>query len=176
MILNNYWKYLAVMFNSNNLVQTEIIKNTGVRNTSGVSFGITAGSSYYTNYINELSVNLYPRKNTTVRVGTGDTAVTADDYDLANDVTNALSNVTNSQNLVVNDEGKLITTYLFSATNNTGNELTIKEVGIHKANIWGGSNGSEPKNSCFLARKILDNPITVPNGTSFTVNFVWEEN
>lgn len=175
MILNNYWKYLAVMYNSNNVVNEYGGQNTGVKNTSGTTFSITTGTSYSA-YYGQLNINLYPRKNTFVRVGTGDTAVTADDYNLDNDVTASLSNVANSQNIVVNDEGKLITTYIFSATNNTGNALTIKEVGIYKAGIWGGSNGSEPTNSCFFARKVLDNPIVVPTGSSFTVNFVWEEN
>lgn len=176
MILSNYHKYLTAIQDSTNSISENTVRYPGIKNTSGTAFGVTTGSQYFSSRVDEMNVNLITRKNTFVRVGTGDTAVTADDYNLDNDVTTSLSSVTNSQTISTDENGKLVITYIFSGVNNSGNALTIKEVGIYKSGIWGATNDTGNKNSCFFARKLLDTPIEVPNGTTLTLTFQWEEN
>lgn len=175
MILDNYWKYLAAVEDSRNNIATDTIRYPGIKNTSGTTFGVTTGAQYFSTRVDQMNHNLIVRSNTSIRVGTGDTEVTAGDYNLANDITASLSNVQNSQTITTNEEGKLITTYTLSATNNTANTITLKEVGIYKSSIWGATNDTGLTNNCFFARKLLDTPLEVPVGTSFTMTFNWSE-
>ena len=58
---------------------------------------------------------------------------------------------------------------MINATNNTSNSVTIKEVGITKT-LYNGS-----WLQVLLARKVLDTPITVAAGGSFTLPLQWIE-
>lgn len=175
MILNNYYKYLAAVGDTSNSINTDIIRYPGIKNVAGSTFGITVGSNYFSSRVNQMNINLNVRKNTFVRVGTGTTEVTKEDYNLANDVTTSFSSIQNTQTISTDENGKLVITYIFSGVNNSGNSITIIEAGIYKSSIWGATNETGLTNNAFFARKVLDEPITVPNGTTLTLTFQWEE-
>ena len=106
------------------------------------------------------------------RVGTGETAPTLTDYALATDVTASFSNFTVTVNTTYSN-GQEITTAVFTGNNNTGNAITIKEVGLYKPINSGGTASSYV--NTMLVREVLDTPIELAAGDGFNFAFTWDE-
>lgn len=115
--------------------------------------------------MNNSTTNAGFRKNGfTMFVGTGDTAVTADDYKLDTPVTLDVLNAS----CVHNSDNTTVITRTFQ--NNTGNDVVIKEKGIYvfasQSGNSGLSSGGVPV--VMIGRKVLDTPVTIPNGGAYT--------
>ena len=110
-------------------------------------------------------------------MGTGNTEVDADDYCLANDVSSSFSNLTASYNEVVSNDtdgipnAKIV--FSIAGVNSSADSITIKEIGLCK-NIIFYTAGNSQQNVLFV-RHILDTPITVAAGDSFTLPLQWIE-
>lgn len=164
MILNNYWNLFAY-------TSTHWMSNGGDVPIPIVPIN-NANHSVYSYYSDEDSPwkLRYPLS---ARVGTGTTAPTLSDYCLDNDVTSSISSYTVNSNTAYSNN-QLLTTITISGQNNTANPITITEIGITKyIRFNDGSHYYE--NQVLLVRELLDEPVEVPSGEGFTINFEWAE-
>jgi len=107
-----------------------------------------------------------------VVVGSGDTPVSIDDYNLASKIPNGTGAGQLSYGPVTMDAPmKTDSGYLFRVvrtfTNNSGGDITVKEVGLiayHK-HVDGAV-------YFLIARDVLASPVTVPNGSTLTVRYI----
>lgn len=159
MFTNNYWKMRAygenTVPNSNNYALISI----GVKNKSGSEFSnyVVSGNTSYPFYSTVWNYS----KGTRLIVGTGDTAATVDDVDLEASAMSSLSNV--SQTYICGaDDNKLQAVFSLSATNSTGADIIIKEIGL-ETDV---SDSNYNKVAILTAREVLSNPITIPAGGS----------
>lgn len=109
----------------------------------------------------------------TLFVGTGETPVTPDDYKLDNPLT---LNVLNAC-CIENEDKTITTTRIFQ--NITGNEVTIKEIGLYLFRSWASGNslysgGSTP--IVMIGRKVLETPITLADGECYTFSYTIDMN
>jgi len=101
--------------------------------------------------------------------GTGDTAVTINDYTLESQIIHGagagqLSHSIVTQIFVGVNGSNIETTHARTFTNNSGSEITVKEVGLYLrvrgvGTVWMG------------ARDILASPAAVPNSGTLTVTY-----
>jgi hypothetical protein len=174
MILNNYWNWKSYieknpMGNSGNTST-----NIGLINTSGTSaqFGNgSANNGYMSTHIG-LLYNWAIKRALSAVVGSSDTAVQATDYNLGNDITSSFSNVsvTTSTTADGNSEKTIVTV---SGANSTGSAIIIKEMGITAFAY--STQGTGSGNTVLLIRHVLDTPLTVANGQTFTLTLTWTE-
>ena len=97
-------------------------------------------------------------------VGTGDTPVTIDDYKLAAPI----SLQVNSHSCLQPTAGKIIVTRQF--TNNTEEAVTIKEIGLYLGSTK-RSYANEFVPFIMLGRKVLDSPVTLQVGDSYSFDY-----
>ena len=124
-----------------------------------------------------VGINYTLHKNLLPRLGTGDTEVNAEDYCLANDVTSSFSNLTATRSEVVSTDtdgipnAKIV--FAIAGVNSSADSITIKEIGLYKVITFYAS-GNSNQNILFV-RHVLDTPITVAAGDSFTLPLQWIE-
>ena len=102
-----------------------------------------------------------------VNVGFGDTAVDKDDYKLADD------NIVDSQLLTyisgaVSLSSPSIRTVVTTYRNDSGSSVTVKELGLVGKSY---NTASAANRNVMIARKVLDTPITVPNGVTMSFTY-----
>lgn len=111
----------------------------------------------------------YPATNGGCNVicGSGNTAPTIDDYCLETPF-KTLGVVSSVYKQLVENDVIIGTSYIKTLTNNTGAEITINEVGVVTTNSSSTVNDST---SILVERTVLESPITVPDGATFTITF-----
>lgn len=172
MILNNYWSFAAYVGTHNMTWMKYTDSVSGAKNTSGDTVTMIAGPNQNSGeWVEKASEDYALRKNLGAIVGAGTTEPTADDYALANDITNSISNFSCSVS-TANDGGKLSTVVTITGVNNTANSITISEIGIYK-NYYADSGFNFER--CLFIRHILDTPKTVASGSGFSLTFEWTE-
>lgn len=168
MILRNFWGFIGG-FLAQPLSYGQNKTITGCKNLSGANM-VCYTCAQNTSQIGPFIQNTVSWSKTAVIVGTGDTAVTALDYCLDNDVTSQLSNYSSVLSPSYGDTNDLFT-YTVSGENATGSDITIKEVGITKQ-----YNSAVTTYSEFLvAREVLDTPIVIHDGEAFSFTYVWKQ-
>ena len=179
MILNNYWNLASYMHSHNITFDNNVWQNLGVKNLSGSEITQIWANCSYSSSFAQFSVAC--AKNHSLRLeldallGTGTTTPEASDYCLDNDITNNIANLSVTSNTGADEDG-LKTIVTISGTNLTGNEITISEIGITKTIYYFDQQWTNVSSSkSLMARELLNNPITVPNGQGFTLTFEWLE-
>ena len=181
MILNNYWNikgftainsltYGAVGFGGEDLGLVDVDGNSAI-------FFCKVSSSYTyvdQNMVWNASKNFTNLYGLSVRVGSGNTVATAEDYALDDDVTSTISNFAFSANSAGTD-GKTVLTITISGTNATGADITISEIGITRRVITSNNNQALYDKEVMLVREVLNSPLTVEDGKGFSYTFKWEE-
>ena len=122
----------------------------------------------------------YMLSNIGLWIGSGNTEVTPDDWKLANDVTSSFSSISRSSNRsVINVDGvsKIQVTCTFNGVNNTSDPITIREIGMSKAYARESNQRiyvdmGEAYRTLYI-REVLDAPVTVPSGSTFTCTLTW---
>lgn len=180
MILNNYYKAYAY-FSSHHMNATASAYgwdqvNLGLVDTSGTAVGdLPIDCQNTPSYIEYVARNYSMKDDITVNVGEGDTEPTLNDYALEDDVTISLSNY--SVSISPSSESgmaKLVATV--TGINNTGESITIREVGVVKKFYYGTTSTSESAyKNVLLLRHVLDTPKEVANGEGFSLTFEWTE-
>lgn len=102
-----------------------------------------------------------------VNVGYGDTAVDKDDYKLADDNiidTQALTYVGGAVSLTSPSIRTVVTTY----RNDSGSPVVVKELGLIGKSY---NSASATNRNVMIARKVLDTPVTVPNGVAMSFTY-----
>lgn len=114
--------------------------------------------------------------STGVAIGSGDTAPTENDYTLETQITGI--SATQSFSTVVDAENeKYVLRYDYTITNDTGNDITIKEIGLFARFSTTGTKGSTPsssnsdKKSVMIDRTLLDTPVVIANGDAGIVRY-----
>lgn len=155
MITNNFKKMMAFyphIYDINdiyNLVNTSGNTVGNVLGSEDYGFVVSEGYSYGINATNV--TRDYWRYN--IFTGSGTTTPTASDYTLETPVLLTF----NSGSVSVAGTSRIITHTL---TNNTGSSVTINEVAL---------TATRPQSSRFmLDRTVLANPVTIPDGSSYT--------
>lgn len=98
----------------------------------------------------------------TMFVGTGNTAVTASDYKLDTPLTLDVL----SASCIQNSDGTVEVQRTFK--NNTGNDVVIKEKGLYVFSGKGTTTFNAPVPIVMIGRKVLDAPVTIPDGGVYT--------
>ena len=108
-----------------------------------------------------------------IYVGTGDTAPTANDYCLEQMITSGISASSSSITSGLDDSGNPFVQYLFTITNTTSSDITIKEVGYSQYLYVSNSlNGDAVNyNTLLLDRTVLTTPVTVPANDSAAIKY-----
>lgn len=137
--------------------------NLAVKNVSNSTFYISSGSSLN---MGNLGSSLQTTATSAgISVGSGDTAATDEDYNLASTITSGLSGtITNTHGM---DSDKPYVTYNVVLSNSTAADIVVKEIGA-KINIpcqsSAGATGSSSNKVCLIDRTVLSTPVTVPAG------------
>lgn len=119
-------------------------------------------------------LQLVPKINTRIVLGSGTTAPTLDDYLLEADLSSSITNF----NSTVNSSGVTggtSTIYTATGVNNSGSTFTINEIGVVKDGFFPGDGMGSQSISTLLLREVLSQGIEVPSGQGFTVTFEWTE-
>ena len=162
MILNNFKKTLIGSI----LSVTSTAMGSGSNPTDTVFVDGTVDnitqSNYWSNYqlgFNKISTtpeSMYSH----IGVGSGNTAPTADDYNLENELTSLTCTSASMSNT-----SEMSKQFTATFSNQTGEDVTVKEVG------WFVSSYYSTTKTKLFERTVLDTPVTIPNGESraFTV-------
>lgn len=100
-------------------------------------------------------------------VGSGNTAVTADDYKLDT----ALNLTVTAASCACNGDGKILVSRTFK--NTTGSDVTIKELGLY---LFAECAEGYEIPVIMLGRKVLSTPLVIPNGEQRTFEYVIDMN
>jgi hypothetical protein len=175
MITKNYKARVATL-----LQMTTNSSNPG-GGTGLLSVKDVGGTTRYINYCNN---NSFPYAiassvsfNTNVagiQVGTGSTAATEDDYKLETQITSGVRASSTTQTCGVDSSGNPYLEYLFTLTNTTSSDITVREIGyvqqFRLADTQGGSQSSTAR-YLLLDRTVLDTPVTVPANDSAAIKY-----
>ena len=115
-----------------------------------------------------------PLANLDAVVGTGSTAATKSDYQLVNDVTASLYNVSTAIDVTVDQDGIHVIVTI-SGTNTTGSSMTISEIGIYKKVFSQIYEVSTPTEKVLFIRHLLTSPKSVGNNETFSLTLEWVE-
>ena len=172
MLLRNYYNWLAMLTMGVTNTDTSTFGdghlNTKCYNgtiyassTSPSSTAIGIGRSVNTAITPACAAN-----NGSIIIGSGDTAVTFDDYALASIISSGWTKGTPIVGTpAYNSETKKWTnTISFVCTNSSGSTITIKEVGIVTYIYDYGASLSS-----LVYREVLATPVTITNGNSSTI-------
>lgn len=141
--------------------------------------GIDGSAAYASCY----SSNNFPYNVTTsvsfsssgagIRVGTGGTAASEDDYKLEAQITSGMSASSVTPTYNVDGSGNPYLEYLFTLTNNTSNDITVREIGyVQSLRVASTQGGKANTSSNFLFdRTVLDTPVTVPANDSAAIKY-----
>lgn len=161
---NNMKKLISYMFGTTANGTFRPILTSGEEYTSNTFSSVPYGQNSSTTTTSTIQDENANAGNATygkfgLLVGTGVTEPTVDDYKLANQVV-----LTHVSFQCTNSSGTLLPTVTHTMTNNTGSTLVITEIGLY----IGVYNGSKP---CLLGRKLLETPVTMENGQSYTFQY-----
>lgn len=142
-----------------------------VKSYMGNTFYVTPSTT--TSSLSFISSAITETSTSGVIVGSGNTTATENDYCLENQITGLTA--TNSNSIYYDaDNYRFIQRVEFTISNNTGNDVTIKEIGrvcsCNTSSTRGNTTSSNAK--CFLIdRTVLDAPVEIPNGESSVVRY-----
>ena len=172
MVLRNYW----IAFS--NLVckyDDSIGNKTSSENLytiAGGSYQILIGGNNDSQRIDTFKNAQLKTRNISFQFGSGTTAPSYTDYALETDITNSISNISFTTDSSASSEGAK-TTYIITGVNSSNSSITISEIGLCK-NFYTSYNRLLDV-PFMLVREVLDTPITVAAGDSFTLTFEWVE-
>lgn len=169
MILNNYWKWLNITQTTNgyNTDYNPPVYNIGLKNISGDTVPIspnTDNGGWETRNF----------ANATVRFGSGSGAITADDYAMSNDCTDDLGSINVSVTSAASEDG-ITRTMTITGLNNSGDDVTITEVGYAKIIQWHDRDSGMKTEYTLFSKTKLSEPLTLADGDSFLINLAWNE-
>ena len=146
----------------------------------------TAGgvTTYINGYAYSTSANLVGTAivdsgaNSTVGicVGTGNRAESAADYTLENQIV-GITGSTTAETVFDTTNSAYIRRHTITLTNNSGSDVTVKEVGLFRGFFSATSKGGDPSSAnnakvCVMVdRSVLANPVVIPNGESRAVQY-----
>lgn len=146
--------------------------------TAFTSFPNTNFTNFTTssNYQATARAIVNPFYNWSAVVGTGNATGSSSDYALDDDVTSDFIDTDTTASFTVDSDGHFVAIVTWSGTNNSGADITLKEIGVKM--ILGDktdsasntpSNSNITLRSVLIARMVLTNPVEIPDGTGGTI-------
>ena len=171
MLLRNYYNWLAMLAMGVSSTDTSTFGdghlNTKVLGGSLAAIKLTQYSEVV-GFGNSISTSIVGSDTTSnaIIIGSGDTAVTFDDYALDSIISSGWTKGTPIVGTPAYNSGtkKWTNTISFVCTNTSGSDLTIKEIGIVARIVDYVSTTSS-----LIYREVLASPVTITNGTSSTI-------
>lgn len=173
MITNNFKKMLMLIFSSTatgtnqpkmpntNLPNLVGLDGTETRITSEIGWETKMNGWFnIMNYLAKTSSN----NNLYLKVGTGTTAPTENDYELQ-----TVNTDVSCDTVIVGNSANYTKTYTATFSNPTNSDITVTEVGLY-ANIMYNSR-NESYMDVLLDRTVLTTPITIPAGESKAITY-----
>lgn len=169
MILNNYWKWLNICQTTNayNTSYYAPRYNIGIIDLNGDETPISPNTD-------DGGWDTRNFENGSIKFGSGDDSITANDYAMSNDCTSSIGNISFSVTSAGTENG-LERIFTITGYNSSGAELTITEVGYAKAIKWYSSDDGWSNNSTMFCKTKLDAPLVLPAGANFLINLSWNE-
>lgn len=169
MILNNYWKWLNITQTTNAFSNDYYppVYNIGLKNLSGSETAISPNSD---------SGGWETRNfaNAAVRFGSGNDDITPDDYAMSSDCTDNIGSINVNVTSAASDDG-ITRTMVITGINNSGNDVTITEVGYAKVIQWYSRDDGWHTDYALFSKTKLSEPLTLADGESFLINLAWNE-
>lgn len=112
-----------------------------------------------------------------IAFGSSDTAATENDYTMGSQVTGITANTPSVQTVFDDVNHRYIARLDYTVSNNTGSDITIKEIGLFvrfaSTTTRGNSASTTAANrvSIMIDRTVLDSPVTIANGTAAAVRY-----
>ena len=184
MILKNYKILKKVALSVKLSTASNTTSIAGVKTMTGSDFNTipigdsanSSASSVRTDYVKGVTEtkilwsDLYPV------VGSGETPPAVTDYQLSNDISSSIGNLTMST--VINNSGENYSIELIntiSGKNNTNSNITITEVGIYKNINYRNLFYYHDCYPVLLIKEALDEPITLAPNETFKIILSWIE-
>ncbi len=143
-----------------------------VTGRDGVTYYVGAtspGDGFPRNVNNAFQLNA---NNAGFCVGSGTTAATENDYELASMITSGLT-ASVAQNAFLDNQGNPTATFDLTITNSGSEAVTIAEIGYKQAirvtTEQGGTSFSDK--TCLIDRTVLDEPVTIPAGEFAVIRY-----
>lgn len=169
MVTNNFKKILfgGIFGSTSTSYDTPSFGSINLVNTSGSNVTIyqseynTSSSGYRVNvFVNALN-HLAKEGNygfSTIKVGTGTTTPTQNDYNMQNEATGITCDATST-----GFTSNLTKTYTATFSNSTASDINITELGLFVQDY--------NENNFLLDRTVLSTPITIPAGQSKAITY-----
>lgn len=166
MVTKNFLNLLAMALQSGSN-----IGNLPVKDTTGLEKYLTGGSTFYTSTTKAVTTNADAAG---ISVGTGNTAATDEDFQLAEPLTSGIS-LTLSETVYGADEpGYPYVQYKVTVTNTGSDPITVKEIcykqTLNAAKYPGYATGAGD-HICMLDRTVLDTPVTIAAGDAGIITY-----
>lgn len=173
MITKNFRKILMLIFSSTaigtdtpKITTSNLPKLTGI---DGLEKQINNRSGYeqrlngWYNMMNHMT-KTNSNNNLYIKVGTGTTAPTENDYELQ-----TVNTDVSCDTVVIGNSANYTKTYTATFSNPTNSDITIAEVGLYGNIMFDAYN--EDYMDVLLDRTVLDTPITIPAGESKAITY-----
>lgn len=133
------------------------MKVSSVEATSTIMYGLV-------NMLNHMSTS---GSNNTLylKVGTGTTTPTGNDYELA-----TVNTDISCDTVVAGVSANYTKTYTGTFSNPTSSDIVVTELGLY-GNVWRGNYENPVYIDCLFDRTVLSTPITIPAGESKTITY-----
>lgn len=171
MVLSNYWKALnslKLLTGGNGHAPTGMVMTNGSTLANILTY-IGGGSDA------DVRSNRWRLRDSNISavVGKGSGTISAEDYALFDDCTSSFSNFSVANAAGASTEGfsQVVT---ISGQNNSGEDITITEVGIVKT-YERRETYPEGGGTVMFAKIQLDSPVLVPNNGTFQITVQWLE-
>ena len=166
MVTKNFLNLLAMALQSGSN-----IGNLPVKNTTGLVRYLTGGSTFYTSTTKAVTTSADAAG---ISVGTGNTAATEDDFQLAEPLTSGINLVLTETVYGADEPGYPYVQYKVTVTNTGSDPITIKEIcykqTLNAAKYPGYATGAGD-HICMLDRTVLDTPVTIAAGDSGIITY-----
>lgn len=113
------------------------------------------------------SVNYNPG----VWFGRGASPASLADYMLEDPITSGLSIVNGSATVIYVEDGKYVASATYTVTNNTDEEVTIKEMGVFCQQIRKASSSKFYIYNVLMERTVLDTPVVIAPGAAKVITY-----
>ena len=120
---------------------------------------------------NNVSIN-NTSSSTGIRLGSGNTQASEDDYNLDSRITSGLTASSPVVTYGVDENGNPYKVFLFTLTNSTNSDITVAEIGYFQQLYTSSSQGAISSTATImLDRTVLSTPVTVPANDSAVIKY-----
>lgn len=167
MVTRNFINLLAMALQSGSNLGALL-----VRSADGSTRYLTGGS--HTFYSNPTKDTTLTAVNAGISVGTGNTAATEDDWQLAEPITSGVNLTVTATRYGSDDHGVPYAEYNVTVTNTGSDPITVKEIGYKqtvKAAKYPGYSSGTSDCVCLIDRTVLDTPVTIAAGDAGIITY-----